>query len=123
MTWIGALVNSNNSSRTVFSPEIQHYFCASHIISFGMNMMCTLLIIYRLVRAYKCANNIFENNLTGTYFRALTIVIESAALYTITLALTIGIYLGKLNSEYIPYAISAQIIVRLETMSVFFDFL
>jgi len=103
------------SEAATFTSRISNYARANFILSLALNVLCTGLVAYRIWSSARRVS-ILGSRHTGVYYGALAVVVESAALYTVSLAIYIGLYLGELHAESILFDINAQIMCIVPTL-------
>ncbi|KDQ12698.1 hypothetical protein BOTBODRAFT_407897 [Botryobasidium botryosum FD-172 SS1] len=102
------------SEAITFTARISNYARANFILSLALNVLCTALVAYRIWASARRVSALGARH-TDVYYGALAVVVESAGLYTVSLAIYIGLYLGELHAETILFDINAQIMVRMKS--------
>ena len=84
------------------------------ILSLTLNLLCTCLIVYRIGRSARIIAPVSRRRM-GNYVGILAVLVESAAIYTVAVAVFIGCYLSKISAQTILFNMNVQIMVRLFT--------
>ncbi|KDQ17162.1 hypothetical protein BOTBODRAFT_598854 [Botryobasidium botryosum FD-172 SS1] len=102
---------------TAFNDRVFDFLRVEFVLSLAVNLLCTGLVVYRIAKASQ-VTAIVEGRTPRIqmYSDALAVVVESAALYTVSLAIYIGLYFSQSNAQYILYVTNAQIISIVPTL-------
>ena len=87
---------------SLFNPTVSKWFTSLWALSLATNVTCTTLIVIRIARSSANAR---------TYLSLIVIVIESGALYTISVAILMALFELNANSGQIANDITTQLSV------------
>lgn len=105
------LVNAP-AGKTAFDPRISTFLRIDLLLSLAVNVMCTCLVAFRVWRATRDILPHRKGHHPIVHYDILAVIVESAAIYSVSLATYIVIYSLDLNAHYTLYLINAQIMVR-----------
>ncbi|KDQ17219.1 hypothetical protein BOTBODRAFT_172284 [Botryobasidium botryosum FD-172 SS1] len=75
-----------------------------------LNVAATTLIAWGITRGMRMAPRTTEARMQSIYSRVLAVGVESAALYTLSLLVLVGLHMGSSDAQYIVYCANTQII-------------
>lgn len=75
-----------------------------------LNVLSTALIAWGITKAMRMAPRTTSARIQSILCRALTVGVESAALYTLSLLILVGLHMGSSDAQYIVYCANTQII-------------
>ncbi len=103
-----ALQRNLHNTATGHSPSEVDWTIIYLSCSLGTTLLCTALIIYRIVTVKKCTD---DGANTNTYRRVIEILVESASLYAIGLIGYIVLLTLNVITSYYPQVIYVSITV------------
>ncbi|KDQ17240.1 hypothetical protein BOTBODRAFT_53385 [Botryobasidium botryosum FD-172 SS1] len=103
---------------SAFVSRISAFYRSTFTLSFVVNFTCTALIAYRITRTARSAGPQPDGVDVDPrpYYSTLAAIVESAAIYTVSMAIYIGLYFSQLNAQYTLYLVNTQIIGIVPTL-------
>jgi len=101
---------------TAFVMRISAFARADFVLSLVVNVMCTGLIAFHIWRSARFIGPHLGRQHVGVYYGALAVIVESAAIYTLSMAIYIGLYVSEMNAQYVLYLVNTQIIGIVPTL-------
>ncbi|KZV95299.1 hypothetical protein EXIGLDRAFT_766312 [Exidia glandulosa HHB12029] len=89
-------------NESLFSPTVSKWFTSLWALSLATNVTCTALIVAKIARS---------SHSTRTYTSIIAIIVESGALYTISVALLMTFFLLNANAGQIANDVTTQLSV------------
>ncbi|KDQ06405.1 hypothetical protein BOTBODRAFT_181643 [Botryobasidium botryosum FD-172 SS1] len=100
-----------------FSALTERLGLASRSLSLVLNATCTGLITHRIWSRTRMVFPIIGPRRAAKCYAVLMIAVESAALYTVAMAVLIGVYAGRaLNVAQVPFQVNIQIVCIVPTL-------
>lgn len=90
---------------------------ASYVLTLAVNVLCTLLISFRLWRLARDIGAILGGRCVSKYYSMLVVIVESAVMYTVVTALAVGFYAGDTGVGNLLRYINPQVLVRSSSSS------
>ncbi|KAJ7255717.1 hypothetical protein C8J57DRAFT_1518008 [Mycena rebaudengoi] len=107
----GAVYNFSimKPGQDVFASNVAEWGTALFSLSLATNIIVTCLIAGRIWWLAKTTNKLLGSEHSDKYQNAIAIIIESGAIYSISLMTLLILYCSETNAQYIVYVAHAQI--------------
>lgn len=110
---MGIAANVYRKYHNSHTPIVLNLRLAAFILSLVTNIMCTGLISFRLLRTARRMGAAFGGRPVSRYYKVLVVIIESAAIYTVSTAFTLAFYAGNTGVGKLLSFVTPQILVSL----------
>lgn len=105
--WANPLPYSDGAHSAILS----HLRVAGFSLLLALNIVCTLLISYRLWSSAQRVGAAFSARRMNKYYGVLVVIAESAALYTVAVALYLGFFLSDTGVGGMILLMKPQVLV------------
>ncbi|KDQ17244.1 hypothetical protein BOTBODRAFT_172306 [Botryobasidium botryosum FD-172 SS1] len=108
-------VNTIQSGQTANIPRVSDFLRTEMILSLALNLTCTSLIAFRIGSSARVVAPLSRSRMSA-YYGVLAIIIESAAIYTVSVAIFIGCYLAEIGAQTILFNMNVQIMCIVQAL-------
>ncbi|KDQ06404.1 hypothetical protein BOTBODRAFT_168092 [Botryobasidium botryosum FD-172 SS1] len=116
-TSMGVSTASIAVGRNSFSPVVQKLSLTGYSLSLVLNVACTALIAHRIWTSTRLISPLVSSRRAVKCYAVLGIIVESAAVYTVSMAVLIGTYAGRVpNATQVVSLMNVQIACIVPTL-------